>query len=108
MRADRGHPVDLARFITINCDLLQATPNHRAFTSLQFLGRASLPASEIIDILARDIQILLREIWRRPNADTRWIVELGPGVITPTNELGNEHARDSAMCHPVARISGDN
>ena len=86
-------------FVTIDRDLSEAAAN-RAPSPFCSSNRASLLVN--IDVLRATFIFLSRNQQSRM-VDPGRIVEFRPGVIASPDQFGNEHSRDRAVGHPVAR-----
>src|SRR4029079_2109061 len=107
VRAHGRHAVELAVLVAIHGDLLQALPDHAAGLARNLALVLDVAGGEPARVLRRHVHVLARELERGADRLAARIVELGPRIVAPHDEIPQQHARDGAVRHAVARIAGD-
>src|SRR5215468_580498 len=83
------------------------------------LQRGALPWSDLIngrDVrvfhpvrkLLRHVEIFLSQFSKGADRDAGWIIESRPAMVASRNQVSQEKARNGAMSHSMARVSGGN
>src|SRR5687767_1303329 len=106
VRADRRSLMESAIVIPIHSNFGQPAPEDGAFTAADLRDVVYVSRRDEIGVLRGHVYVFLEELRRRAESFARWIVQSGPGILTPHDQVGEEHPGDGAVRHAVAGISG--
>src|SRR5687768_2612438 len=106
MRTERRTFMQDAIVITMHGDFRKAPPDDGAFARSDLRDLVDLAGCDEIRILGGDVEVFFRKFLRRPKSLTGRVVQLFPWVCTTDDEIREQHTRNRAVRHAIARISG--
>src|SRR5688500_16274876 len=107
MGADCGTLVNVALLVPIHGNLLRAFPDDRTRAGRNVTQAVDVSLRCPVGVLSSDVEVLLEELGSSAEGFSGRIIDPGPRILSPENEIRQENTGDRSVSHSVSGIARD-